>query len=92
VVRIRNQAPTKLEFERIKIPVPNLSIFADTSAHLWTEPVTLERDEDGDFAGLRLGKGAPDEASAAGDAVRVGGPRETHTKGLSLRTFGHLLG
>jgi len=98
VVRIRNQAPTKLEFERIKIPVPNLSIFADGDGYLWTESVMLEREEDGDFAGLRLGKGAPDEAGSAreGDRAsevrRVGGPREQHAKGLSLRTFGHLLG
>jgi hypothetical protein len=88
VVNIRNRAAGKLEFERIMLPVRNLSLYADATGHLWTEAVTLEREEDGDFAGMRLGRGAPDEA---GTAKLVSGPRERHEKGLSLRAFGSLL-
>jgi hypothetical protein len=89
VVKIRNRAATRLEFERIMLPVMNLSLYADATGYLWTEAVTLERDEDGDFADMRLGRGAPDEAG--GKAALVSGPRRRHEKGLSLRMFGSLL-
>jgi hypothetical protein len=93
-VKIRNRAATRLEFERIMLPVMNLSLYADPSGYLWTEAVTLEREEDGDFADMRLSRGAPDEAGAAGaggKAPLVSGPRLRHEKGLSLRLFGGLL-
>lgn len=92
VVRIRNRAATPLEFARIMLPVVNLSLYADAAGHLWTEAVTLEREADGDFAGMQLGRGAPAEAEAAGRAELVNGPRRRHEKGLSLRLFGGLLG
>lgn len=88
VVRIRNRAAGALQVERVMLPVVNLSLFVDTAGHLWTEAVTLEREEDGDFAGMRLGKGPPAEV---GQAARVTGPRVEQEKGLSLRAFGSLL-
>lgn len=88
VVRIRNRAPSRLEFERVKLPVPHLSLFADASNRLWTESLTLDRDADGEFADLVLGKGAPAEARGA---KVLAGPREHYQKGLSMRVFGHLL-
>lgn len=88
VVKIRNRAASALRVERIMMPVENLSLFADDAGYLWTETVTLEREADGDFAAMKLGKGAPDES---GGAARIVGPREKHEKGISLRAFGSLL-
>ena len=88
-VRIRNHCGTPLPLERIRIPAPNLSLYASESGHLWTEAVTLEREEDGNLAALKLGRGAPREA---GTCRKVGGPREVATRGVLHRTFGSLLG
>lgn len=92
-VRIRNRAADALFLERLKVPVTYLSLFRDLrgdgAAHLWTEAVTLVRDESGDLAGLQIGRGAPDEA---GDtrASKVAGPRQQAETNLVLRAFSKL--
>ena len=55
VVRIRNRTDTQLSLERLKIPLPNLSLFGTEDGQLWTESITLERDEDGENATVKLG-------------------------------------
>lgn len=91
VVKIRNRAATKLQFERMNLPVRNLTLFADASGNLWTESVTLERAEDGDFADLKLGKGAPEEAGKGTRSEAVRPPREKPERGLPILAFGNLL-
>jgi len=87
-IHIRNRAATLLNLERIKLPTPNLSVFVDGSGQPWTEQVTLDRQEDGDFAALRLGKGP--EGDVKGELLR--GPRVKAEKGLSIRSFGGIFG
>jgi hypothetical protein len=86
---IRNRAKTALKIERLKLPMPNLSVFAAADGRLWTEAVTLDRREDGDFAELQVGQGPPDSVQPA---ALLSGPQEKPEKGLSIRSFGGLFG
>jgi hypothetical protein len=88
-VRIRNRAGGLLEVRKLRMPTPNLSLFADGSGRLWTETVVLEREEDGDFAALRLEREPPPEAGAT---ERVGGPREVAERRVLIRAFGRIFG
>lgn len=58
---IKNLADTNLVFERVSIPVPLLSIFSNKMGQLWTESVTLTREDDGELARLKIGR-SPSEA------------------------------
>jgi len=88
-LRIRNRARTNLAVERIKLPVPHMSIFEAAAGQLWTESVTLEREEDGEMARLQLGKKPP----AAIEKTRLlSGPRVKPDKALLIRAFGGLIG
>jgi hypothetical protein len=89
VVRICNRAPSQLGLERLKLPLPNLSLYRSEDGQLWTEPVTLERDEEDENATVKLGRDAP---RAAGKAKRAAGPRTPAEKGLLTRSFGGLFG
>jgi hypothetical protein len=86
---IRNHTKSKLKLDRLKLPMPNLSVYAAADGRLWTEMVTLSRREDGDLAELQLGKGPPPEV---GPAELLHGPRVKPEKGLLIRAFGGLFG
>ncbi len=86
-VRIRNQAPTPLEVERLKLPVPYLSLFATQNGQLWTQAVTMTRSEDGHMANLSFGDEAPTQAGRAG---LIAAPREESQRGVLFRAFGSL--
>lgn len=86
---IRNRTTSKLKLNRLKVPMPNLSVYAAADARLWTEVVTLDRRQDGDLAELQLGKGPPREV---GPAELLHGPRVKPEKGLLIRAFGGLFG
>lgn len=88
-VRIRNRASGLLDVRKLRLPMPNLSLFADESWRLWTQTVVLEREEDGDFAALRLERRPPKEAGAT---ERIGGPRVTAEKRVLVRAFGRIFG
>jgi hypothetical protein len=88
-VRIRNRADGLLEVRKLRLPMPNLSLFADGAQRLWTETVVLEREEDGDFAALRLERQPPPEAGAM---EPVGGPREAAERRVLVRAFGRIFG
>ncbi len=89
VVHIQNRASTQLAVEKLELPSPNMSLFADGQGRLWTEAVTIERREDGEEAAIRLDHGAP--AQAALPRV-VGGPRATLVRGGLGRVFGGVFG
>jgi hypothetical protein len=88
-IRVRNKTSALLPVEKIRLPLPNLSVFASSSGMLWTEVVTLERVNDADLAEIRIGKGSPD---AAEDAKRVSPPRIATRERTLARTFGGILG
>jgi len=88
-VRIRNRAKGLLDLEKLKLPMRNLSVFGSADGRLWTEAVTLSREEDGDFAALRLEKGPPPDAAGS---TLITGPRDRPTRGLLIRAFGGVFG
>lgn len=91
-VVVRNRAAEPLLLDRLKVPVGLLSLFADASGALWTERVTLVREQDGDLAAIQLDRGAPREALAAGSSapVLLAGPRQASEPRLTLRAFTRL--
>lgn len=84
---VHNRAAQILLLERVNVPVPQLALFADAGGQLWTNEVGLERTEDGHFASLRLGSGAPAEARGASP---VAGPREAPPRKTAIRAFSAL--
>ena len=86
---IRNRAKSELSLDRLKLPMPNLSVFSAKDGRLWTETVTLDRREDGDIAELQLEKAPPREVHPA---RLLRGPRSKPEKGLLIRAFGGLFG
>jgi len=89
VVHIQNRASTQLALEKLELPAPNMSLFADAQGRLWTEAVTIERRDDGEEAAIRLDRGAPPQAAAP---RIVCGPREALARGGLGRVFGSVFG
>lgn len=79
-LRIENQADNDLIFERIALPVPSLSLFTTRMGQLWTQNVSLTREDDGDFAKVKLGRPQP-------DSTLVNGPRVELGHGQLIRAF-----
>mgnify|MGYP003624313512 CR=1 FL=1 len=77
---IENNADNDLIFERVSLPVPYLSIYRTENGQLWTQNATLTREDDGDFAKLKLG-------DAPVDTCLVSGPRITTHHGQLIRAF-----
>lgn len=86
-VRIRNRAGSVLGLERVRVPASQLSLYAEPDGRLWTSEVALERTEDGQFASLSIGSGAPSEAR---NARPLAGSRETPPKKNAIRAFSAL--
>jgi hypothetical protein len=86
-VHIRNRAPTPLSLEKLSLPVPALGLYADEQHGLWTQSLTLERDDDNDVAALRVGGGAPAEAP---NAEAVAEARTPSTRGAAIRAFSRI--
>ena len=89
VVHVINRADSPLPLARLRLPLPHLSLYASGDGRLWTESVTLDRQQHGDLAEIKLGKSAPREA---GECVHVSGPREKLDKRTLIRSFTGLLG
>jgi hypothetical protein len=87
-VEIHNGATTVLAVEKLRIPAPQMSVYATEAGSLWTEQVILERRSDDEMASLRLGKGAPPNAPRA---TLARGPRSVAERGVLTRAFGGLL-
>jgi hypothetical protein len=83
-IQIHNHAREALLLERMRLPVQHLSLFQASNDFLWTETVTLEWERSGDHAAMRLGEGAPVEASGA---RLLHAPRETTKPNLIVRPF-----
>ncbi len=77
---IENRANSDLNFERVALPVPSLSLYAEETGQLWTQNVSLIREDDGDFAKLKLGE--PPQGSQL-----INGPRVELGHGNLIRAF-----
>jgi hypothetical protein len=88
-VNLENNSKERLFLERISLPVPYLSLFADKQGAFWTQSVTIEREEDGTTAQVRLGEDPPKEASAP---KLISGPRLEMNRNVLVRALGALLG
>lgn len=86
-VQIRNRAPSALSLERLSLPVPALGLYGDERHGLWTESLTLERDDDDDVAALRVRDGAPGEAPGAS---AVAAARAPVSRGAAVRAFSRI--
>lgn len=88
-VTIRNRSESALLLERLKLPVPFLSLFRDGEGHLYTESISLEREENDDGVRVKLGKGPHHQA---GDAAKISEPRIQIEKSFMVRAFHSLFG
>lgn len=72
-ITLHNRATAPVHIERISIPIPMLSLYADASGGFWTNPIVFERlapDPSGSSDGrLRIQEGPPDEATGASQPV-----------------------
>jgi len=84
---IHNRFRECLALERVKVPVRQLSLYAEPHGQLWTNELALERTEDGDLAGLRVGAAAPAEAAAA---TLVAAPRDRNGRKGAMHAFSAL--
>ncbi len=70
-VRVRNNSGTPLLIEQIKLPLPNLAVYADQAGHLWTDAVLMECTEASGSVMVRIDhRERPRE-----DLVRIGAAR-----------------
>jgi hypothetical protein len=62
-VSIDNRGAESVWLHRLRIPAPNLMLYAGQHGRLWTERVTLvrERGSTGDISEVRIAKGSPQE-------------------------------
>ena len=86
-VVIRNAHETPLSFDRLSLPVPFLSLYADAQGYLWTQAVTLLRRSDEETAELQIGERAPPQAVGA---TPLGGPRERSERSVVVRAWSRL--
>lgn len=86
-VRIRNRSREVLMLERLKVPIRQLSLFAESSGRLWTSEVALEQTDDGQSVAMHIDVGPPLEARGA---QAVAGPREAVPKKTAMRAFSAL--
>ncbi len=71
-ILVNNKRDAPLDIERLNIPVPLLSLYSDCNHQLWTQLLTVTRDEGGELAELLLAKQAPEEAK---EATQIAEPR-----------------
>lgn len=82
-VTILNNAPSMLVIEKLSIPVPLLSVYGAADGALWTEPLSLQRDDAHGFAEVKIGK----VADYAAGATLLAEPRRKVEKHLLVRAF-----
>lgn len=75
-VRIKNRAAESLSLERLSLPMPSLSLYADAAGYLWTQRVEAESDREGKTVRVDIGQGPP--AEAAGAEALAGARRAAH--------------
>jgi hypothetical protein len=86
-VLVENQASTPLLLESLKLPVPHLALYGTADGRLWTQDVTLSRDDEHELSPLRVRQGAPRQAE---NAVRIAEPRQPIPDNVMVRAFSSL--
>jgi hypothetical protein len=86
-VNVFNHSDQALVIDRFNLPVPMLRLFADDSGHLWTEAMTVTREQEDDATELTLDKNPPEEA---GDAILIAEPRIEVSKHRLIRSLSSL--
>jgi hypothetical protein len=87
-VHIHNENDEPLEFEHLRIPAPNLDLYATAEGHLFTQDVTLTRRTTDDRAELSVPVAAPQHA---GRATRISSRRFPLRREGLLTSFGQIL-
>ena len=87
-VRVRNRTGATFAVERLKVPAPNLGLFAAQNGQLWTETVTLELASQRERSEVRFDSGP---VPVAEGAQRIGEPRQNDRRGLLWGAFDELL-
>ncbi len=88
-VRVRNQSSTPLQIDQIKLPIPNLSAYADNRGYLWTDAVLMECTESTGAVMVRIDsreRPVADWTRVASPRIAVGGRRIPDAFAL---LFGH---
>ena len=83
-LRVQNAASDQLLLERVQIPMQHLALYETTDGVLWTQAVTLHREENTEGAQVRIQRGAPPDAA---DAALLTEPREAPKQNLVMSTF-----
>jgi hypothetical protein len=84
-VRLKNRSSTALHVERLKLPVPLLSLFGSGDGTLWTEAVTMSREDSDELAEVELRRGPPAEATVPTLLTEA---REKLTENAVMQVFG----
>jgi hypothetical protein len=87
-VRVINRAETPLPLDRLRLPMPHLSLYAAVDGRLWTEAVVIEREVDGEMASVRLEDAPP---ASVRPARLLCESRQRGIRGFLTRTFGGVL-
>jgi hypothetical protein len=87
VLSVSNQGADPLVLERLRVPVPHLSVARAEDGQAWTEQVLIVRPRRDDEATVEIG-GFPE---LAGPVHPVSPPRRTGSPGALFRAFGSLL-
>lgn len=84
---VANHAASPWRLERIRMPVPHLSLYPGRDGRLWSSAMRTERADDGEVRSITIEAGAPPEAAGA---TPVSGPRTRTDAGLLMRLYGNL--
>lgn len=83
-IRIFNRAASSLKLERILVPVPNLILFYSEDQGLWTQTISLSRNEErGGLAELEIERDSPDSV----DSVTAEWPAREQREGRLIQAF-----
>lgn len=86
-VSIRNLGADSLRLERIKVPLPRLSLFYSPRTGFWTDSFSFERREGTEMAAVKFEGQPPPEASPS---QFVAGPRSSVSESGAVRAFSAL--
>lgn len=81
---VRNRGSDAMLVDSIQLPVQYLSLHEADNHFLWTEAVTLDRQDGGEMAAVRFERRPPSEA---GETKRLRGPRLELRANMIVRTF-----
>tara|TARA_R110002049_G_scaffold84501_10_gene215029 strand:+ start:72 stop:857 length:786 start_codon:yes stop_codon:yes gene_type:complete len=86
---LKNNNDKQLFLERIKVPVNNLSLYQSSETGLFTETITIIKDDDSPEMKMKLD--SPSD-SGFGPTVKIAMPREPIQKNIFLKAFNTLIG